>query len=523
MSRICAERILVAGTLECLTPLHVGGLGADADVDMSLAINGRGNYYVPGTSIAGALRAWVARRGGLAVARQLFGYQTGGRNADGHASYLRVDDSELTDVYPEVREGVGIDRHTGAAAERILYTRAILPTGTCLPFSMALHLPGDDEVTTAAVYADLVEALQRGWIALGAGTSRGLGRVELKDVSLRRETLSSRKGMLAALRGGGETIGVDELRSECWSPQPQPMVSFLVRLASDGAMMIRSGTTGVAVDDLPLTTTVDDQELLVLSGSSVKGALRSAAERIVRTVARADSGASSSVAFSEELEVPLVREVFGSLGDGADDEDLLGEPDEGPVRLGLGALSIPDVHATPGLLASDWRKIVGAESAVALRQSAVSAGATHINAAFHVSVDRWTGEAAGGRLFSNVEPLDVEWEPMRIDLDLRRLGWESADSPGSSHAGIALVVLALHELSAGRVPLGFAATRGMGGARVSSIELSHRDLAPAGLASLEGLYFGGGFEEVPEVFRELVGQAWTTWCEGQLREGDSDA
>ena len=36
----------------------------------------------------------------------------------------------------EVRDGVGIDRMRGAAADRYKYDRAILPRGTRLPFEL---------------------------------------------------------------------------------------------------------------------------------------------------------------------------------------------------------------------------------------------------------------------------------------------------------------------------------------------------------------------------------------------------
>ena len=58
MAREIRERLVVRGALEALTPLHVGGIGSDADSDLPLARNGRGLFYVPGTSLAGPLRSW---------------------------------------------------------------------------------------------------------------------------------------------------------------------------------------------------------------------------------------------------------------------------------------------------------------------------------------------------------------------------------------------------------------------------------------------------------------------------------
>ena len=54
MARKMQARWKINGTLTAETPIHVGGMGGDADTDLALAINGGGNYYIPGTRLAGA-------------------------------------------------------------------------------------------------------------------------------------------------------------------------------------------------------------------------------------------------------------------------------------------------------------------------------------------------------------------------------------------------------------------------------------------------------------------------------------
>ncbi len=65
-----------------------------------------------------------------------WGFQDGDQ---GHASYVVVEDMPVVAaaaVVVEVRDGVGIDRESGAAAEGIKYDRAILPRGTKLAFAL---------------------------------------------------------------------------------------------------------------------------------------------------------------------------------------------------------------------------------------------------------------------------------------------------------------------------------------------------------------------------------------------------
>ena len=58
MARPIENRLIVSGTLEALTPLHVGGYGEDVDSDLPLARDGQGRHYLPGTSLAGPIRDW---------------------------------------------------------------------------------------------------------------------------------------------------------------------------------------------------------------------------------------------------------------------------------------------------------------------------------------------------------------------------------------------------------------------------------------------------------------------------------
>ena len=56
--RKLACRYVMACDLLVETPLHVGGASSDVRSDMPLAEDGRGRIYLPGTSLAGPMRAW---------------------------------------------------------------------------------------------------------------------------------------------------------------------------------------------------------------------------------------------------------------------------------------------------------------------------------------------------------------------------------------------------------------------------------------------------------------------------------
>jgi CRISPR-associated RAMP protein (TIGR02581 family) len=83
----------------------------------------------------------------------------------------------------EVRDGVGIDRDLGNAKPKVKYDVEVVPAGT--RFKLELLLENVDRVRLDLVLQTL-DLLHRGEILLGGLTTRGLGRVELRQRSLER-------------------------------------------------------------------------------------------------------------------------------------------------------------------------------------------------------------------------------------------------------------------------------------------------------------------------------------------------
>lgn len=197
---------------------------------------------------------------------------------------------------------------------------------------------------------------------------------------------------------------------------------------------------------------------LLIPGTSIRGALRSRASRIARTVLAAhdDFKPLTSHDIHEQIaaEPNLVRYMFGCT----------------EYR---GAVTVHDCLSTKS---GDCIEVT------------------------HNAIDRWTGGVIDGGLFTEAVYLGTHWEPITIDIDLRQLlnnieaekGPEAkrepadADEAGDSsaererpkpthadyaHAAYVLLGLVLAELSAGTLPLGSRSTRGLGQVVVSSIDI----------------------------------------------------
>ncbi|MBF0959623.1 MAG: CRISPR-associated protein, partial [Actinomyces sp.] len=185
-----------------------------------------------------------------------------------------------------------------------------------------------------------------------------------------------------------------------------------------------------------------DEAQLLIPGTSIRGALRSRASRIARTVlaARDELSTFTSHDLHEQIaaEPNLVRYMFGST----------------EYR---GAVTVHDC------LSSDPGKCIEVT---------------------HNAIDRWTGGVIDGGLFTEAVYLGTHWEPITIDIDLRQLlnnieaekGPEDREQSKPTHADYAhaayvLLGLVLAELSAGTLPLGSRSTRGLGQVVVSSIDV----------------------------------------------------
>ena len=488
--RATAVRHEVTGTLEAVTALRAGGWSGSPHADLFVARDGLGRLMIPGTSLAGALRAWLGTATGPdgdvlfspADLDAVFGSLVP-HSQDGMVCRIMVDDAVAAgDAGAGIRDGVGIDRRTGSAAAGILYQHELVPPGTRFAVRITAAQADPDAERTGHALDLLVHALAAGRVEVGAARTRGLGQVRLTGVTRNRVDLSDRDQVLGWLCG----------RS---APAPGPETD--VPLPGDGRLgiavswtavtpvMVRASTVNEAepakdraVDTVPLRSGragPGGSKSLLLPGSSVKGVLRSHAERITRTVMAIDELPERWLDQVNDPRLGPVTALFGTAGDHRrQDGDSAARPGD-PGRRG--ALSVLDTMGT-----------AGAERVVT-----------------HVAVDRWTGGAAENLLFSVLEPASADWEPIRLNLDTTRAG--RADDRDGGQA-LALLLLVLRDLADGWLTLGFGGTRGRGSVRVSEVAFTGEGLA--GLwAGLPGRTLAEIIEDPPDEVR----RAFTTWQE----------
>lgn len=249
-------RFTVQGRLEVLTALHIGGgaLGPPTGSDQPVLRDALGRPFIPGSTLKGALRATVERWvRAVRPSRQRACAITGGaderclsptrleqlrREAAGDEAQLaravlaetcwvcqvfgapwlaaRVACADLP-VLPDlwsgqvlVREGVALDRDTETLAGGLRYDLEVVPPGTVFRCTIEA---ATDVPWQLGLLALALRELEAGRVALGAGRSRGLGRVALhvEQRALVRRDSASLLRYLAAPDRAGEPVPAEQV------------------------------------------------------------------------------------------------------------------------------------------------------------------------------------------------------------------------------------------------------------------------------------------------------------------------
>lgn len=449
MSRKIIGKVCVRGDLVAQTPISVGGLGAGEHVDLDVAVDGAGRFYIPGTSLAGPMRAWLSENvESEKLLDELFGFieQTEDK---GQASSLFIEDSPAQGAVRERRHGIALREDTGTVADGFFYTRALLPRGTRFPLEMELDIdksidksPESGTEHPAGALALLLKALCEGKVRFGACKTRGMGALRLEGLRVDYYDFVKDTGALDRWLATG---GSSEDRRSLWldrelkllerfgtpKRRERHLFEVLIHWRALSPVMVKAGRDGAETDMLPLMSGVGGTGKIapVIPGSSVKGTLRAQARRILHTL------------FDPKGEKRSEKPKYLDLLDA-----LFGSAER------AGRLSVNDIYYRPGEPVSPdaWLKEdAGALNAVTERRQ-------------HVAIDRFTGGASEGALYS-VRPVRRDkgnqeggWEPIRLSLDL------SGFSEKQVCTALALLKLLLRDLRDGYLPIGFGSRRGLG-------------------------------------------------------------
>ncbi|MFV0636963.1 RAMP superfamily CRISPR-associated protein [Mitsuokella sp. WILCCON 0060] len=199
-----AAKIMAQGELVLDAPLLIGSGGSDDSEDQKdihVLRNKDGIPYIPGTSLAGVLRDFI-EADDPEMGALLFGTPQESRSSERELqSAISLYDVKLSNADVIVRDGVSIDAVTGVAMAHHKFDYEAVDSGA--------HGILQAEITLRGIHAEAAEQLEGtltrlrdrllGGFYLGAHTTKGFGRVHLKDLTVDYYDFSQPKDVLAWL------------------------------------------------------------------------------------------------------------------------------------------------------------------------------------------------------------------------------------------------------------------------------------------------------------------------------------
>ena len=325
----------IQGQIVVARAMHLGSGQSSIMTDASIRRNNKGQPYIPGSSLAGLFRSLAEEFAPYLcpnpeqTIRGLFGSNRRQNSADKEdkemrASRLHMQDAYLLTDLPsgiEVRDYVGIDRRRAAARAHLKYDREVSPGNTRYEFALTLE---DSEPDDLRLVLAVLDFWSNYGLQIGGRTTTGLG--EAKVERLRYYGVNFKQGDSLAsylLDGGNDAHSLDGMQLISPRPNVAPYISsslpvipdeyfcsqhlFLtIALVLEEPLLVKGSIPEVhelteegEVSDLSTDERSSDAEFitaltcqsngtlapeLYIPGSSIKGVLRTRAEKIIRTL-----------------------------------------------------------------------------------------------------------------------------------------------------------------------------------------------------------------------------------------------
>lgn len=414
-------KVLLEGTLELLSPLLIGsGVQYEGNnVDTQILRDEDDRPFIPGTSIAGVLRAALPPE----TAAAFFG---GSIKLQGLPKEMEVqsateiDDVELVAASVVTRDGVSIDNVLGVAMEERKYDYELVERGAAGRFQATItlrqyHEELFNDISTAV--RELAERIATG-LRLGAMTAKGFGRINVSNLEVSPYWFQKKEDAAAWLSG-------DEKHAPAPGRYNVSAKNNWDRSLADSNLIIDAtfalvGSLLVKDTEVTLKNRAGENPVhaimkksrdnYVIPGPSVKGALRHRAAYILE-----------QLGFQEPLQ--FLNNLMGL------DDEAMKEARErrDATTLRQSRLFVDEAY-------------IDTTDVTALRQT-------------RNRIDRFTGGTIDGALFTT----EAIWgkantAPVHIRFEIR----------GANAPEIGLALLLLKDLSLGRLPLGGEKSIGRG-------------------------------------------------------------
>jgi len=288
-----ASIIVIDGILENISPFVIG-TGKGDIVDIEIIKDENGNPYIPATSFVGALWHFISRnfKEGDEKIWEYFWGSENPNNDEAVQSHFIVSDIRVKDNKNEslfaVRDGVAIDGKRGIAKEKAKYDYEIVNKDLEFEFKAEIKIREgfkDKEIEILKILKTIITELKAGNVWFGAFTTKGFGRFNFKNLRILKFDFPD---------DGVEYLKYLQDRNLQKDKLDLGKVDTLPLKGNDDCYITADFSIKNSLIISSYTTDPKDPDKVhikyngknVLTGTSLKGAIRSRAFKIVNTLCK---------------------------------------------------------------------------------------------------------------------------------------------------------------------------------------------------------------------------------------------
>jgi len=285
-------KIILKGTVELLSPAIIGS-GRDENSDVDVLRDSEGKVYIPATSFTGVLRHAIKLDNSYKDKLELFWGSPMEKEKQLRQSSIKIDDL-LPDSEPKVviRDGVKIDNKKGIAEEGAKFDYEVIEPGAKFNLNIEVTLDGNDDDFKKRMLATIIKYLEDGQINIGAKTNSGFGRIKLTNCKIYTFDFTRKEDVLRWLKQNFSAQS--EFNADPFELKPKTFTisaDFVIK----NSLIVRSYNFDPNEPDIEH---IKSNGKPVLPGTSIKGAIRARAERIVKTLGKSES---------------IIKDLFGDV------------------------------------------------------------------------------------------------------------------------------------------------------------------------------------------------------------------
>ncbi len=268
--------VVLKGTIELQSPMLIGsGDNENSDIDVLLDVTGK--PFIPATSFVGVLKSHLKS---IELTKKddcdrFWGYSVGENSRQSNlncSDLLPVNDHKIT-----IRDGIEINRLNGMVKSGGKYDFEIVERGSQFSLELNADYNESNELFIKEMFETIKYELVNSKVRVGAKTQSGLGKIILKDACLFEYKFSEPKDVIKYFkneRGSNfSSKGKFDIKSKVF------VIDAWFDLKT--SLISRSYSSDPKESDSTHIRSLDDY---ILTGTGLKGAISSRAEKILNTI-----------------------------------------------------------------------------------------------------------------------------------------------------------------------------------------------------------------------------------------------